>query len=141
MRQIRYGVFETNSSTEIALTMMTDEEYQAFKKGELYFNQCDYNIVSANEVYEKLIEVGDKDEIKFIKSISLEKFTQCLNEIVDENTPLDDTADQVVTILSNCDYTLRSFKYINDCYECRECSLTDKKTNVTMHAFAWEESC
>lgn len=140
MRQIRYGVFETNSSTEIALTMMTDEEYQAFKKGELYFNECDYDIVSANEVYEKLIEIGDKDEIKFIKSISLDKFTQCLNEIVNEEQ-LSDTADQVDTILRNCDYILRSFKYINNNYDFCECSLTDKKTNVTMHAFAWEESC
>lgn len=140
MRQIRYGVFETNSSTEIALAMMTDEDYQAFKKGELYFNECDYDIVSANEVYEKLVEIGDKDEVKFIKSISLDKFTQCLNDIVDEKQ-LSDTADQVDTILRNCDYTLRSFKYIDDNYDFHECSLTDKKTNVTMHTIAWEKSC
>ena len=140
MRQIRYGVFETNSSTEIALTMMTDEDYQAFKKGELYFNECDYSIVSANDVYEKLIEIGEVDEVEFIKSISLDTFTQCLNDIVNEEQ-LSDTADQVDTILRNCDYTLRSFKYIDDNYEMSECSLTDKKTNVTMHAFAWENYC
>lgn len=137
MRQIRYGVFETNSSTEIALVMMTDEEYQAFKKGELYFNSCDDTIQSANEIYEKLIEVCENDEIEFIKSISLDEFTQCLNDIADEHK-LSDTADQIDTILRNNDYTLHSFKYI-DMFDWRQCTLTDKKTNVTMHAFAWED--
>ena len=35
MKQIRYGVFETNSSSTHSLTICTDEEYQKFVSGEM----------------------------------------------------------------------------------------------------------
>jgi hypothetical protein len=35
MRQIRHGVFETNSSSTHSLTICSDEEYKKFESGEL----------------------------------------------------------------------------------------------------------
>lgn len=35
MKQIRYGVFETNSSSTHSLTICSDEEYKKFESGEL----------------------------------------------------------------------------------------------------------
>lgn len=41
MRTIRTGVFETNSSSTHSITMCTANEYEKWRKGELYY--CDYN--------------------------------------------------------------------------------------------------
>lgn len=38
-RQVRIGVFETNSSMTHALTMCSDSEYQKWRKGELYWSK------------------------------------------------------------------------------------------------------
>lgn len=35
MKQIRYGTFETNSSSTHALVLFNDEDYQKFKNGEI----------------------------------------------------------------------------------------------------------
>lgn len=37
-RQVRFGVFETNSSSVHSLTMCSVEEYERFVKGELLIN-------------------------------------------------------------------------------------------------------
>lgn len=37
-RQIRHGVFETNSSSVHSLTMCTQEEYEKWEKGEIWFD-------------------------------------------------------------------------------------------------------
>ena len=36
-RQIRCGVFETNSSSTHSLTMCSEEEFEAWKRGEVLF--------------------------------------------------------------------------------------------------------
>ncbi len=41
-RQIRYGVFETNSSSTHSLTICSAEEYEKWKKGEVLFNNKQY---------------------------------------------------------------------------------------------------
>ena len=42
MRQIRHGVFETNSSSTHSLTMCSDDEFTKWKNGEILF-WCDYD--------------------------------------------------------------------------------------------------
>ena len=39
MRQVRIGTFETNSSSTHTLVIVSKEEYEKFKKGELLFSQ------------------------------------------------------------------------------------------------------
>lgn len=41
-RQIRYGVFETNSSSTHSLTICSAEEYEKWEKGEVLFNNKQY---------------------------------------------------------------------------------------------------
>ena len=50
-RQVRRGVFETNSSSVHSITMCSDEEYDKWIKGELVYDGYE----------EKLIPVKDKD--------------------------------------------------------------------------------
>lgn len=40
MIQVRLNVFETNSSSTHNCTIMSDKDYQAFVKGEIYINRC-----------------------------------------------------------------------------------------------------
>ena len=49
-RQIRKGVFETNSSMTHALTICTEEEYDKWKNGELLMDNWDEKLVPADEV-------------------------------------------------------------------------------------------
>ena len=39
MQQIRYGVFETNSSSTHSITMCMQSEFDAWKRGEVLFDQ------------------------------------------------------------------------------------------------------
>lgn len=39
MKQIRYGVFETNSSSTHSLTICSDEEYKKFESGVLVWDE------------------------------------------------------------------------------------------------------
>lgn len=50
-RQIRRGVFETNSSSTHSLTICTEEEFEQWKEGELLFNEYNNtNFVKANKL-------------------------------------------------------------------------------------------
>ena len=48
MKQIRYGVFETNSSSTHSLTICPDEEYKKFQSGELMYDTWDNGLVNKN---------------------------------------------------------------------------------------------
>ena len=52
-RQIRRGVFETNSSSTHSITMCSQEEYDKFKNGELYINWHD-SFVTKEEIIEDI---------------------------------------------------------------------------------------
>lgn len=49
-RQIRRGVFETNSSSTHSLTMCTEEQFEDWKNGKLLFNVWDDEFVKVNEL-------------------------------------------------------------------------------------------
>lgn len=57
-KQIRRGVFETNSSSTHSLVMCSKEEYDRWKKGELMFDR--YNDV----LVEMKIEITEQDKAK-----------------------------------------------------------------------------
>ena len=66
-RQIRRGVFETNSSSTHSLTMCSEEEFEAWKRGEVLFQEWgSENFVSANKLsdYDKKKASEDYDENK-----------------------------------------------------------------------------
>jgi hypothetical protein len=51
-RQIRRGVFETNSSSVHSLTITSKEEFERFKSGELRMNWRDKFVDSTSEDFE-----------------------------------------------------------------------------------------
>lgn len=55
MRQIRFGVFETNSSSTHSITMCMKSEYDKWKNGELYWDRWGDKFVT-KEFVEKEIE-------------------------------------------------------------------------------------
>ena len=66
-RQIRCGVFETNSSSTHSLVMCSEEEFEAWKRGETLFQEWrSENFVSANKLsdYDKKKASEDYDDNK-----------------------------------------------------------------------------
>lgn len=49
-RQIRQGVFETNSSSCHSLTMCTQSDYERWKNGELIYDYWDGKLISTDEL-------------------------------------------------------------------------------------------
>lgn len=57
-RQIRRGVFETNSSSTHSLTMCSVEEYNKWKSGELMYDRYAEKLVEMN------IKITERDKVK-----------------------------------------------------------------------------
>jgi hypothetical protein len=60
MKQIRIGVFETNSSSTHSLTIVSAEEYKKFKNGKYVWN-CDDNKLQSIEDAKKSL-IADRKE-------------------------------------------------------------------------------
>lgn len=56
MIKIRYGVFETNSSSVHSLIMCSDNEYQKFVDNELLYDYWNYCFITYNEALDRLYE-------------------------------------------------------------------------------------
>ena len=52
-RQIRRGVFETNSSSTHSLTMCSEEEFEQWKNGKVLFDEDGETFVKASELSNK----------------------------------------------------------------------------------------
>ena len=62
MIKIRYGVFETNSSSVHSLILCSDEEYKAFERHQLYYNRWEDHFMTREEVHEKIVELYKKNK-------------------------------------------------------------------------------
>ena len=61
-KQIRRGVFETNSSSTHSLTMCSEEEFEAWKRGEVLFQEWGSdNFVSATDLSDKDKKKAEED--------------------------------------------------------------------------------
>lgn len=61
-RQVRLGVFETNSSSTHSLTMCSEEEFEAWKRGEVLFREYGKeNFISATKLSENDIKMAQED--------------------------------------------------------------------------------
>lgn len=61
-RQVRRGVFETNSSSTHSLTMCSEEEFEAWKRGEVLFQEWGSdNFVSATDLSDKDKKKAEED--------------------------------------------------------------------------------
>lgn len=56
-RQVRRGVFETNSSSTHSITMCSEEEFESWKRGEVLFDEWgEEEFVSANNLSDSVKE-------------------------------------------------------------------------------------
>ena len=62
MIKIRYGVFETNSSSVHSLIMCNDDEYKHFMNNELFYDKWTDSFISREEALERLYVQVRKDE-------------------------------------------------------------------------------
>ena len=98
-KQIRRGVFESNSSSTHSLTICSEEEFEQWKKGELLFDEWDSeSFVKANSLsdddkkcaaqdYENHKDEFSKDWSNLSESAKEKYYTKYAkeNNIVDEN--------------------------------------------------------
>ena len=56
MRQIRHGVFETNSSSVHSITMCMKSEYDKWVNGDLYWDRWSHKFVANDVVYKDIEE-------------------------------------------------------------------------------------
>lgn len=107
MRQVRNGVFETNSSSVHSITMCTKSDYDKWVNGEIYWSRWDDKFVS-KEVFEKELE----DQKKFF-SEECPEYERGTEEWEDEfNDYLRNEADfEYYTYDDYCEY-LEYEKYV-----------------------------
>ena len=75
MIKIRYGVFETNSSSVHSLILCSDEEYKAFEKHQLYYNHWEHYFMTYEEVHKRIVDLYNNNN---------EWFIAYWNEFIDE---------------------------------------------------------
>jgi len=61
MKQIRVGVFETNSSSTHSLTIVSEEDYEKWKSGELLLDTDEDKLIPLPKDYVKKEESDEED--------------------------------------------------------------------------------
>ena len=83
-RQIRRGVFETNSSSTHSLTMCSKSEYDEFEKGNMYIERWGSKLYTKEEMVEKFKQMTDlrTKELKYrgVDWDNNEEFNRVLEE-------------------------------------------------------------
>lgn len=59
--KIRRGVFETNSSSTHSLTMCSRKDYDAWKRGDMVYDDYEEELVSIDSLTEEELELVDED--------------------------------------------------------------------------------
>lgn len=76
--QIRMGVFETNSSSVHSLTMCTEAEYEAWKRGELLYRRWERKFVKTPKLTDE-----DKKGAQTLYEDSQEKYWKDWEQLTD----------------------------------------------------------
>ncbi len=83
-RQIRHGVFETNSSSVHSLTMCSQSEYDEFEKGNMYIERWGSTLYTKESLIEMFKELRDwrTKELKYsgVDWNNEEEFNRVLKE-------------------------------------------------------------
>ena len=83
-KQVRAGVFETNSSSTHAVTIITDDEYQLYKEGKLHISR--YAKIATEDEYDKLLnEAMEKAKTNYEKSEYLQKHYESFEDYWDQD--------------------------------------------------------
>ncbi len=82
MRQVRAGVFETNSSSTHSITICTQDEYDKWKKGDFVWNRYSEKLMSVDDMFKKIdgVKYGCANELKELREVDYEKFLAEIKE-------------------------------------------------------------
>lgn len=80
-RQVRQGVFETNSSSTHSLTISTKEEFDKWQNGELLFDRWNEEFV---EVKDNFLTEEEKEEVKEKYNKKKQKYWKEWEDLSDE---------------------------------------------------------
>ena len=94
MVNIRYGTFETNSSSVHSLMIATDEEYKKLVAGELYIDSYHDIFLTKTEVINILLDEVAVDELSYFWHNHLEKGTELIPTVEWFNTISTDELDE-----------------------------------------------
>ena len=78
MFKIRKGLFETNSSSTHSLTMCSEEDYDKWKNGELFFNSWEERFYNKENMINVIIERSHGAET--FSDISEERFNETIED-------------------------------------------------------------
>lgn len=62
--QIRQGLFETNSSSTHTITIVDAEDFENWKKGEVWYNESDDKFLPVDESIEENIKIIENDFLR-----------------------------------------------------------------------------
>lgn len=86
-RQIRHGVFETNSSSVHSLTMCSDDDFQKWQDGEVLFWGWEKEFVTKDELIKKLkkqyddVDWNNDEEVETLFSeLEISTYDEFFNE-------------------------------------------------------------
>lgn len=84
-RQIRRGVFETNSSSVHSITMCSDDEYKRWESGEAYIQRYNGNILTRDEIIQELKEkkIWRTEELRY-PNVNWDDEDE-VNELIEDN--------------------------------------------------------
>lgn len=123
MLTVRQGTFETNSSSTHSITMCTESDFNAWGRGELYFDRWNDELVT--------------------KEVVEEDFAKLREEFINKHPDFDENDEEWLEELDdfvNDDkqyYTREQyFEYIDDCYETYEDRFTTSN-GETVIAFGY----
>ena len=74
-RQIRRGVFETNSSSTHSLTIVSQEDYDKWKKGEMLIHKWNDDLISKEDITEDKLDYYETYD-EYWEDSDLETFEQ-----------------------------------------------------------------
>ena len=86
MKTIRYGVFETNSSSTHSICICTQSEFDAWQKGQLYYDSWDEKMIAEKDIPSDVRELIH------------------LDEYADENQDIVDEIQDAKYCYQTCDY-------------------------------------
>jgi hypothetical protein len=108
-RQIRLGVFETNSSSMHSLVMMSKEDFEKFKNGEMFWYEDE--ILSKEQIIERIKEnYPEGKNLDYLFKIANEEYDESEDDDTEDSTEEEDLDNEIL-------YDLRTYENYNKDYE------------------------
>lgn len=80
MKQIRRGVFETNSSSTHSLTICTEDQYNDWKAGKIFYDAYQEEFIDKVQLTDREKEMAKKHYKEYIETLAFHKKWNELND-------------------------------------------------------------